>query len=237
LEKNRESGGWRLVRATLDPRALEKTLNNIVNYSYGFLDGVGRGKKKFLENMGEGVIQALATYIDAMARADKDALHHVYEWYMTGSPAARLFDLNYTVSNLGLSVKSSFSQSKSISEFGNTPFYDKAKVMESGVPITIKPKASGVLVFNEGGKDVFTKRPITVENPGGPRVQGSYERVFDTFFKFYFTQAFLKSSGLFEYIKKPTLYKKDFAKGSRGGRSVGIKTGYTWIANAKIGAE
>ncbi len=225
------------MRATLDSKELEKKLLNIVNYSYGFIEGANRGKKKFLQNMGDGVIQALGSYIDTMARADKDAMHHVYEWYMTGSPAARLFSLDYTVSSLGLSIKSTFSQSKSMSEFGNTPFYDKARVMESGVPITIKPKASGVLKFNEGGKDVFTKKPITVENPGGPRVQGSYERVFDTFFEFYFTQAFLKSSGLFDYIKKPTLYKKDFAKGSRGGKAVGIKTGYTWIANAKIGIE
>jgi hypothetical protein len=225
------------MRASLNTKQLEKTLLNIVNYSYGFLEGANRGKKKFLDNMGVGVIDALGQYIDAMARADKDAMHHVYEWYQTGSPAARLFDLDYTVSNLGLSLKSTFSQSKSMSEFGNTPFYNKAKIMESGIPITIKPKSSGVLMFNEAGEDVFTKRPITVNNPGGPRVQGSYERVFDTFFEFYFTQAFLKSSGLFEYIKKPKLYKKDFLKGSKGGKAVGIKTGYTWIANAKIGAD
>jgi hypothetical protein len=225
------------MRASLNTKQLEKTLLNIVNYSYGFLEGAGRGKKKFLDNMGARVIDALGQYIDTMARADKDAMHHVYEWYQTGSPAARLFTLNYTVSGLGLSISSTFSQSKSMSEFGNTPFYNKAKIMESGIPITIKPKASGVLRFNEAGEDIFTKRPITVNNPGGQRVQGSYERVFDTFFKFYFTQAFLRSSGLFEYIKKPTLYKKNFSKGSKGGKAVGIKTGYTWIANAKIGAE
>jgi hypothetical protein len=225
------------MKATLDSKDLEKTLMNIINYSYGFVDGIEKGKKQFFDNIGKGVIESLAQYIDTMARGDSEAMHHVYEWSQTGSPDARLFDLSYTTTTGGLSINSTFTQSRSISEFGNTPFYNKAKVMEDGIPITIRPKTSGVLRFTEGGKEIFTSRPIKVDSPGGPRVRGSYERVFDTFFKFYFTQAFLRSSGLFEYIKKPTLYKKNFAAGSKGGKAVGVKTGYTWIVNAKIGVE
>jgi hypothetical protein len=33
------------------------------------------------------------------------------------------------------------------------------------------------------------------------------------------------------------LYKKNIAAGSRGGRQVGKKVGYTWIANAKVGVN
>lgn len=209
---------------------------NIVKYSVGFLDGVERGKTVFLNNLGKSVIEALATYIDANARLNTTALHHVYEWYQTGSPDARLFDLNYTISNLGLSVKSSFRQSNTVSQDSNTPFYNKAKIMEVGVPVTIKPKKK-VLVFEEGGKTIFTRKNILVNNPGGVEVRGSYERVFDSFFTNYFTQAFLKSSGLFEYIGKPVLYKKNIAAGAKQGRALGLQVGYTWIANAKIGIE
>jgi hypothetical protein len=225
------------MRVYLDSKKLEKTLNNIVQYSFGFLDGAKSGKKIFLNNLGKSVIDALGRYIDAMAKGNPYAMHHVYEWYQVGSPAARLYDLNYTVSNLGLSVKSSFRQSSSISEDSREPFYNKARIMELGIPITITPKRNGALVFDEGGETIFVRRSITVSNPGGTEVQGEYERVFDSFFKNYFTQAFLKSSGLFDYIQKPKIYKKNFSAGAKGGKSVGTKTGYTWIANAKIGLD
>jgi hypothetical protein len=225
------------MRVTMNADSLQKQLTNIVRYSSGFLDGAQSGKKVFLNNLGESVIEVLNKYIDAMARSDKDALHHVYEWYKTGSPAARLFDLQYTVSNLGLSVNSSFRQSSSVSKDSSTPFYNKARIMEMGIPVSIKPKKASALVFQDAGETVFTKKQITVNSPGGTDVQGSYERVFDNFFKNYFTQAFLKSSGLSQYISNPIIYKKNFAAGAKGGRGLGVKTGYRWIVNAKVGLE
>lgn len=224
------------MRVSLNSSAFEKQLQNIVDYSFGFLDGVQQGKKIFLKNLGDGVIEALGQYIDALARSDSRAMHHVYEWYRTGSPDARLFNLTYTISNLGLSVKSSFRQSNTVSEDSTQPFYDKARIMELGIPVTIKPKKKA-LVFEDGGDTVFVSKPIKINNPGGNEVRGSYERVFDSFFKNYFTQSFMRASGLFDYIEKPQLYKKNFPAGAKGGRSVGKVTGYTWIANAKIGVE
>jgi hypothetical protein len=225
------------MKVTMNASSLEKQLTNIVKYSTGFLEGAQSGKKVFLDNLGGSVIEVLNKYIDAMARSDRDALHHVYEWYQTGSPAARLFDLNYTVSNLGLSVKSSFRQSTSISKDSNKPFYDKARIMEMGIPVTIKPKKASALVFEDSGQTVFTKKPVNIPDPGGVEAQGSYQRVFDTFFKSYFTQAFLKSSGLSNYISNPVIYKQNFAAGAVAGRGLGVKTGYRWIANAKVGLE
>ena len=101
------------MRVSLDARSLEKQLFNIVDYSLGFIDGANKGKKIFLDNLGKNVIFVLGQYIDSQARSNRLALHHVYEWYQTGSPQARLFDLNYTVSNLGLSINSTFRQSQS----------------------------------------------------------------------------------------------------------------------------
>lgn len=225
------------MQTTLEMKEFEKTLENIVQYSYGFIEGVNRGKKKFLDNIGKGVIEALGQYIDAMARGDRDAMHHVYEWYQTGSPEARLFDLDYTVSNLGLSVGSTFRQSSSVSQTSNTPFYDKARIMEYGVPITIRPRPSSVLRFNSAGTEIFTSRPITVNDPGGTRVEGSYREVFDSFFKNYFSQAFLRASGILDYIQNPVIYKKEIKAGSKGGRSVGVKVGEKWIINAKLGVD
>ena len=222
---------------TVNTKQFKKTMNNIIDYSVGFLDGVQQGKKAFLSRLGNEVIFALGQYIDVNARANPKALHHVYEWYQTGSPEARLFDINYTVSNIGLSFNSNFKQSRSTAVDSNTPFYNKAKIMEDGVPVVIKPKRNSALVFEDGGQTVFVKKPITIREPGGSEVVGSYERVFDEFFLRYFKQSFLKASGLYDYINKPTLYKQNFRAGSKMGKTKGVSTGFKWIANARIGVE
>ena len=222
---------------TTNIKHFKKTMNNIMDYSVGFLDGVQKGKKIFLSKLGNEVIFALGQYIDVHARANPKALHHIYEWNQIGSPEARLFDINYTVSNLGLSFNSKFKQSRSVPADGNTPFYDKARIMENGIPVVIRPKKRSALVFEDGGQTVFVKKPITITDPGGTEVVGSYERVFDEFFLRYFRQSFLKASGLYDYINKPTLYKKNIRAGSKIGKSKGVETGFKWIANARIGVE
>jgi hypothetical protein len=225
------------MKVKLDTILFEKQMDNLVNYSLGFIDGVNSGKSLFLENLGRGTILALGSYIDVNAKMNQKALHHVYEWYKTGSPQARLFDLNYTVSSLGLSIKSTFRQSRTMSEDSKTPFYNKAKIMEDGIPVTIKPKSSGVLAFKSAGETVFTKKEITIKDPGGTQVAGSFEQIVDEFIKQYFKQSFLKASGIYDYISKPKLYKENVAAGLKAGKSKGIETGFKWIANAKIGVE
>ena len=224
------------MRVSLTTNDFEKQIMNIANYSVGFLEGVQKGKRIFLDNMGKGVIYTLGRYIDVEARANSEALHHVYEWYQTGSPNARLFDISYTVSNVGLSVNSTFKQSRTVSEDGTVPFYNKATIMENGIPVLIKPKRTA-LRFRAGGEEVFTRKPVNVRNPGGEEVQGSFERTFDEFMRNYFTQGFLRASGLMDYISNPKIYKKNFAAGAKGGKNTGVSTGFKWITNAKVEVE
>lgn len=225
------------MRVSIKTNNFEKDLLNIANYSLGFLEGAERGKKVFLDNLGKGVVFALGQYIDVEARSNASALHHVYEWYQTGSPNARLFDIKYTVSNVGLSVNSTFRQSRTVQEDSSTPFYNKARIMEDGIPVVITPNKNSVLRFYEGGQTVFTSKSVTVRNPGGEEVQGSFERVFDEFMKRYFTQAFLRASGISDYISNPVIYKKNLQAGAKQGRPKGVSTGYKWITNAKIEVE
>jgi hypothetical protein len=225
------------MKVDLNFTEMEKTLNNMVNYSVGFIDGAKRGKNKFMGSLGIGVIEVLKQYIDTMAKLDPSSLHHVYEWYQTGSPAARLFDLDYTVSNLGLSINGTFRQSNSMSKDSKEPFYNKARIMELGLPVRIAPKSSDVIAFTDNGETIFTRKPYTVYNPGGDEVQGSFEKVVDQFMLQYFKQSFLKSSGLYDYLNNPTIYKKMASSGAKGGRNVGLRAGYTWITNVKLGVE
>lgn len=224
------------MRVSLTTNDLEKQIMNIAEYSLGFLEGAKKGKRIFLDNMGKGVIYTLGRYIDVEARANSAALHHVYEWYQTGSPNARLFDISYTVSNVGLSVNSTFKQSRTVSEDGTVPFYNKATIMENGIPVLIKPKRTA-LRFRAGGEEIFTRKPVNVRNPGGEEVEGSFERTFDEFMRNYFTQGFLRASGLMDYISNPKIYKKNFAAGAKGGRNTGVSTGFKWITNAKVEVE
>jgi hypothetical protein len=151
-----------------------------------------------------------------------------------GSPDARLYDINYTISNLGLSFVSTFKQSTSIKDGSSVPFYNKAKIMEEGTPVTIRPKRSDVLVFEDGGETVFTKGEVVVQSPGGRATTGSFQKVVDTFFTRYFTQAFLKSSGIYQYFNNADVYRKNLSAGKSSGKIKGYQVGYRWIANAGI---
>jgi hypothetical protein len=221
---------------TFNSNQFKKDMNNIVNYSIGFLEGVQRGKTVFLKTLGMETVEIMKEFIDSNARVNPEMLHHVYEWTMTGSPDARLYDISYTTSNLGLSFRSSFSQSTSIKEGSRTPFYDKARIMEYGIPVTIRPKVSQVLAFDDNGETVFTRSPIEIMNPGGTEVEGGFEKVFDMFFNKYFSQAFLRTSGVAKYLENPQVYKKNMPAGKKMGKAKGLSTGYRWIANAGMGA-
>jgi hypothetical protein len=223
-----------MITAKFNDSLFTKEMNNIIEYSLGFLEGIQSGKKVFLSNVGSNTIELLKQYVDSNARSNPKALHHIYEWMETGSPSARLYDVEYTTSNLGLSFKSYFRQSESIKPGSDVPFYNKAEIMENATPVIIKPKKGSVLAFNDNGEQVFTRKPITITDPGGQQVRGSYEKVFDEFFNFYFTQAFLMSSGIADYLENPIAYKQNLSIGKRSGRSAGVSTGYKWIANAGI---
>jgi hypothetical protein len=172
-------------------------------------------------------------FIDTNARVSPSTLHHVYEWYKNGSPEARLFDIDYTVSNMGLSFISNFKQSSTVGQGSTEPFRNKAEIMENGTRVIIKPRFADALRFEVDGEVVYTKKPVVVENPGG-NTQGEFEKAFDMFFGRYFTQAFLKSSNLGQYFENPIVYKKNLRKGMRSGRSTGLSTGYRWVVNAKV---
>jgi hypothetical protein len=219
------------LRAVINSKEFVSDLKNIIDYSIGFLDGVQSGKREFLNGLGTTIAEMAEEFVDASARLNPQQLHHVYEWYQSGSPKARLYDITYTVSNLGLSFKSALKQSSSIQDGSKTPFYNKAYIMENGIPVTITPKANGVLVFDDNGETVFTKAPVTIDNPGGTYVQGQFEEVFDEFFGKYFTQAFLRSSGVKQYLENPKVFKTNMSAARRGGKSLGTETGYKWIVN------
>ena len=221
-----------MISMKIDDKKLVKDLNNVVAYSIGFLDGVKIGKSKMLANLGAELRELVGEFIDANARVNPQSLHHVYEWYQTGSPAGRLFDIDYNVTVGGLSLNGTLTQSRSIAKNSKEPFYNKASIMEYGVPITISPKSAQALRFEVDGEEVFTKKPVTIQNPGG-NVEGNFQETFRLFFTTYASQALLEVSGLADQLSKPTEFDKNFAAGVRGGRSVGLTAGMKYISGGK----
>jgi hypothetical protein len=218
-----------MINVRFNDKDLFKDIMNIASYSEGFIEGAKLGKVKFLHELGASAVEIAKEFIDTNARLDPQRLHHVYEWYMTGSPEARLYDIDYTPTTNYVVFTYSFKQSQSVSRGSNTPFYNKAEVMEAGIPLTIKPKKSSVLVFDNGEETVFTAGPVQVNNPGG-NVAGQFENVLDMFFNRYFTQAFLQASGIAYNLESPAEFHKHLRKNSK--RSDGVKAGYNWIAGA-----
>lgn len=220
-----------MLKIVMDSRQFQKEINNIMNYSTGFLEGVQRGKTELYMSLAPKISEMASQFIDANAKMSPELLHHIYEWEKIGSPAARLFDIDYAISGIGITFTSSLKQSSSIKQGSNVPFYNKATIMEQGVGVTIKPKKANVLRFEVDGQEVYTSREVRVENPGG-QTQGQFDKVINNFFGVYFRQSFLRSSGLLQYFNSPKVYKKNISAAKRGGRSLGIKTGYQWVANA-----
>lgn len=221
-----------MIKVKADVATLKRDLDNIIDYSLGFLDGIERGKPKLMNSFASEIKESLKEFIDSSARVNPAALHHIYEWHQIGSPDARLFDIDCKVTRGGISIGSTFSQSQSIKEGSKVPFYNKAEIMENGIPVRITPVSSGALVFDNNGETVFTKKEVTVETPGGRETQGSFEKVFDQFFSQYFTQGFLLSSGIMYHLSVPDEFAKSLGKATKGGKAAGIAAGYRWITRA-----
>ena len=218
-----------MINVELDTKSFINSLNNLAEYSIGFLNGVEAASPVIMDNLGKEIIEMLKDFIDTNARVDPETLHHVYEWYQTGSPEARLFDIDYIVNGKdGLSFNYTFSQSTSFAKNSNVPFYNKAEIMEKGTPVTIKPKTASVLSFNIDGEQVFTKKPVVIPNPGGEGTEGGFEETIKTFFDSYFTQAFLTASGVMSHLNNPRAYKDHVVAGSKQGKSLGFRIGYEW---------
>lgn len=219
------------MRVIFNDKQFMKDLNNIVQYSYGFLEGLEIGKKELYANLAPEIVELASQYVDSNARVTPELLHHVYEWHKTGSPKARLFDIDYTISNAGITFNSKLKQSTSIKEGSNVPFADKARIMENGIGVIISPKRANALRFEIDGEIVYTKNDVIVDNPGG-ETEGQFEKVINEFFGIYFRQSFLNVSGLGRHFKNPSVYKRNLKAGKRGGRNVGKSTGIKWVASA-----
>jgi len=208
----------------MDAKMLERSLRNAVSYGNGFLEGIEIERINFNRVLGGVTSEALGAYIDQKARMNPRELHHVYEWNSAGNPSARLFRFNVNVGKTYINLSGKFLPSKSTSDTSSEPFVNKADVMENKIAITITPKNSEVLAFEDDGQMVFTSNSIYIANPGGDAVAGSFGSVVNEFFQQYFTSSILRQ--LLADLRTPQEFSRLFPQGVKsGGRSVGVAAG------------
>lgn len=212
-----------MVNISFDTKNFNKVMNNAVEYSKGFLEGVESNKLTFNRILGGYTVEALGEYIDSKARMNPQSLHHVYEWNSVGTKSARLFKINVSATNSQIIFNGSFLQSRSVSDGSTEPFSDKAEVMENGISITVEPRNSEYLAFEFEGETVFTTKSITITDPGGPEVKGSFQAVVEEFFNYYFTNSILQA--LMKKLSSPQEFAKFFPNVKSGGRSLGVTAG------------
>ena len=213
----------------MDNKKLNKVLNNSVYYSFGFIDGAKMNQIQFNIQLGQFIESALYKYIDAKARMSPDKFHHVYEWDQTGNSSARLFEFSSKASKKIIVFTGQFLPSKSISVGSSEAFINKAKIMENKISITIEPKSSSVLAFEDDGQTIFTSSYVEISNPGGDEVAGSFSSAVDSFFKNYLTPAILKGSGVLGSLDNAKEYSDNFYRGTQSGRSPGVGAGKKYM--------
>lgn len=217
-----------MISASVDIKELMNTLNNVTQYSQGFMRGAELNKLEFNRILGGYTAEALKQYIDSKARMNPESLHHVYEWNSVGNSSSRLFDFNVVAKINSINFSGKFLSSRTPSPNSDDVFSDKAEVMENKIAITIEPKNSDVLAFEENGEMVFTRTSIYIANPGGDAVAGSFGRVVDEFFDKYFTASILQ--GILKDLSTPEEFVQYFTQGSKGGKSAGVKAGRKYFS-------
>lgn len=152
------------------------------------------------------------------ARSNKNAFHHVYEWQEVGRESGRLFRIIKRSGSAGAAtIYTRFNNSKkqapiapALRNPGPTGavvkrsgvFKDKANVMESGKPVQfITTRTIAFSPNNRGIVFVPPGKTISIKNPGGNDVKGSFGKHFITWWNLNFP-SILDDSGVIINIQK-----------------------------------
>lgn len=206
-------------------------LNNIVDYSEGFIKETKAKESTVASKLGRMSIEEFYEYLDSLARTNPGMLHHVYEWGQTGNPEARLVELKQALRGSETEIDADFLSSSSIPEGGSEPFYEKATVMEEGIPVVVQAVEAKAMFFEINGEEFFRAGPIVIENPGGEATRGAFVAAFEEFYNTYFDQVYLRSIRFYEHFSSAPGYKKNFgpASKSNSAASIGRATALKWI--------
>lgn len=220
-----------MISAKFNSKKFADTVTNVIQYSQGFIEEAKRNESRLSQGVAELSVEAFYDYLDGLARSHPGMLHHVYEWGNTGNPSERLVELTTKISGRNVEVSAQFLQSTSVSETSNESFSNKAEIMEEGIPVIINQVTAKALFFEIDGEEFFRVGPITIANPGGSQVRGSFVKAFNEFYGQYFENVFLQSIRFYDKLRNPKEYASSVRAASRsqGAYSLGKGAALSWI--------
>jgi hypothetical protein len=220
-----------MIGVKFNAKDLMETLKNTVQYTEGFLKELKNQEPNIAKKVGDLSIEVFYEYLDSLARTHPGMLHHVYEWGQVGSSSDRLYELRQSFGRQSSTITVDFLDSNSVSSTGTQPFYDKARIMEEGIPVVVTEKEASVLFFEIDGEEFFRRGPIYIANPGGSETRGSFLKAFNEFYTKYFTQFYLESIGFYKHFSNPQEFSKNFrnAVKNSGSSRIGRQTALSWI--------
>jgi len=223
--------------AKINAKKAMKILNNVVQYSDGFIKETKAQEARVTARLANLSIDGFYDYMDQLARVNPGMLHHVYEWGRVGDPGSRLFELKKQISKNNAVITSEFLTSETISSTSNEPFYEKAKIMEEGISVVVQEVEAQALFFEIDGVEYFRTGPIVIENPGGSEVRGSFVEQFEEFYNTYLDDVYLKAIRFYQYFMDAKPYERNFNSAVKSGNAnmIGRKTALSWIENMPVG--
>lgn len=221
------------INVKFNPKQFVNTVNNIVNYSDGFISELKKSESKVSKKIAATSIEAFYDYLDGLARSHPGMLHHVYEWGQVGDPFARLFELTSNMNGKSVIVNAELLYSNEPTESGDI-FYDKASVMEEGTEVIIKEKDAQVLFFTDNGEEFFRQGPIVIANPGGAATRGSFVKAFNEFYNNYFETVYLSAIKFYDHFRNPKEYQRSIrvAAKSKNAYNLGKSVALSWVEKA-----
>ena len=223
-----------MLATTFDIKDFKRVMNNVVAYSSGFITEVEDKKHFITRKVANASIAEFYRYLDSLANTNPSMLHHVYEWGATGNKSQRLYELKAIISGNRSRIEAEFLTSDSIADGSSEPFYEKAKIMEEGIPVVVNEINAKALFFEIDGQEFFRTGPIVIENPGGAEVRGQFVSQFEEFYNVYLTQFYLKSIKFYDHFSNAKAYTDNFSSISKKGNAytVGQQAALKWIMTA-----
>jgi hypothetical protein len=220
-----------MISAKIDTKDFSRMITNAVQYTQGFVNELENSEYILNQKVAHTSIEGFYDFLDGLARSHPGMLHHVYEWGSVGNPSERLVELTMGMAGANAEVSAHFLQSTVPSEDGGETFYDKAEIMEAGIPVTINEKNAKALAFTIDGEEYFRAGPIVIANPGGQETRGAFVQAFNEFYGVYFTEVYLSSIKFYKHFSNPREYQNNFrsAVKSGGAYSKGKAVALSWI--------
>lgn len=214
-----------------DSKEAMKMLSNIVSYTDGFIKETEAKESTIASRLAEASIEGFYDYLDGLARTNPGMLHHVYEWGAVGDPGARLVELKKRLGARSADIEAEFIASSSVPEGGSEPFYEKAEIMEEGIPVTVQAVQAKAMFFQIGGEEFFRAGPIVIENPGGEATRGSFVKAFEEFYNNYFEDVYLRAIRFYDHFENPRDFTANAPRAMRsaGAEGIGRTTALKWI--------